>query len=428
MKRILALTLAISLCLLFSVNSLFARQQESSPKKLKPDSKYNRILVCAKALEALGRIGDPRMKEVLIRGLKSEEFFIRASAVEALSRLDDKETIPLLKNSLKDENYLVRILAVKALLIFGETGMEEKLLGFLNDNDPTVRAVAVEQLGQFKGKYMSRLVEVLLKDSSYTVRLRTIQQLGINRFNPATPIIEQASGDPNPQIRQAACIALGRIGDERSTSLLKERLGDSEVIVRAAAKEALSLLSMSKEKGRAGVAVADQFVKLLWKDVTSKDQLLKASSLIGLANKRQVNILPVLLKEVVNPQNSTLVKVAAARALRVLKPAVSSLLDDIVRPKLTVISSQNLELEYKVGGKNLLALIITALKDDKNPLHADSVFILGGLKNEACLPELRQALFQDNPDIAANVAYVLGQFQDKEAVTSLIKLCNSYGL
>ncbi len=424
MKRISALVLVISLCLLFSVNNLSARQQESKPAKMKPDSKYSRISVCSKALEALGRIGDPRMKEVLIRGLKSKEFLIRASATKALCRLDDKETIPLLKNSLKDENCLVRILAAKALLIFGETGMEEKLLGFLNDNDPVVRAATVEQLGQFKGKYMPRLVEILLKDSNYIVRLRAIQQLGINRFNPATPLIEQASKDQNPQIRQAACIALGRIGDQKAVRFVEERLNDTEAMVRSSAKEGMSLLS--KPEVIQVTKKYNQLLKLLRQDLNNKDSTLRVSSFVALANLKDVTILPLLLREVILPENTTLVKKGAAKALCILKPSLSGLFDEAT--KSNIISSQNLELNYKAGGKSLLSIVISALENTNDPLHADAVFILGELKDEASLPALRQALSQEDPDIVANVAYVLGQFQDKEAVTSLIKLCNSYGL
>ena len=429
MKRISALVLVISLCLLFSVNNLSARQQESKPAKMKPDSKYSRISVCSKALEALGRIGDPRMKEVLIRGLKSKEFLIRASATKALCRLDDKETIPLLKNSLKDENCLVRILAAKALLIFGETGMEEKLLGFLNDNDPVVRAAAVEQLGQFKGKYMSKLAEILLKDSNYIVRLKAIQQLGINRFNPATPLIEQASKDPNPQIRQVACIALGQIGDQKTVRFVAERLKDTEAVVRSSAKEGMSLLRISKTEV---VQIAkkakkeDGLLKLLRQDLDNKDSTLRVSSFVALANLKDVTILPLLLREVILPENTTLVKKGAAKALCILKPSLSGLFDEAT--KSNIISSQNLELNYKAGGKSLLSIVISALENTNDPLHDDAVFILGELKDEASLPALRQALSQEDPDIVANVAYVLGQFQDKEAVTSLIKLCNSYGL
>jgi len=423
MKRIAALTLAISLCLLFSCSGLFALQQENKTAKPQVDSKYAKILVCSKALEALGRIGDPRMKDVLERGLKSKEFIIRASAAEALSRLGNRETIPLLKASLKDENYLVRILVTKALLRLGEPNMEGELFNFLNSSEPAVRAAVVEQLGQFQGKYLFKISEVLSNDPSYIVRLRAIQQLGINRFNPAVSLIEKALKDPNPQIRQVACIAMGQIGDTRTMHFVMDMLNDKEASVRSGAKEGVSLFI--PPAGRV-VKKEDTFLALLKKDLDNKDSALRVSSFVALANLKETTIIPLLLKEVVRTGNSTLVKKGAAKALRMLKPSVAELMDALA--KSSVISSQNLELNYKVYGKNLLSLILNALEDSANPLHPDAVFILGELKDEASLPALRQALSQEDPDIVANAAYVLGQFQDKEAVSSLIKVCNSYGL
>ena len=419
-KSIIALTTFFCLLILFSI--LFAFRQNNKQVKLHPNSKYTRIVVCYKALEALGRIGDPRMKAVVTSGFKDRESLIRVAAAEALSKLGDKKTIPLLEGSLADESYLVRILVTKALLKLGQPGMEKKLLDFLNSDEASVRAVVVEQLGQFKDRYLPRLVEILATDNSDLVRLRAIQQLGINKFSSAVPLIQQALNDHNSMIRQAACIALGRIGDYKAFHLLIERLTDKETIVRAAAKVGLSMLedSTAITEGENGLII------LFRKDLDNKNSELRMSSFIGLANLNDLTILPRLLKEVVFPGNPTWAKMMAARSLRILKPDLADFFDRLT--KSSVLSSANLELSYKVDGKNLLSLVINALEDGANPLHSDSVFILGELKDNACLPALRRALSQDDSDIVANASYVLGLLQDKEAVPYLINVCKNYGL
>ena len=433
MKKILTRTLTAYFCLLFLPISLFALQPDNKAVKPHPNSKCSRIVVCSKALEALGKIGDPRAKDVLISGFKNKEFLIRASAAEALCRLGDKKTIALLKMSLNDESYLIRILVTKALLNLGEPGMEKKLLDFLNSKEVSERAAVVEQLGEFKDKYLPRLAEVFSKDSSNLVRLRAIQQLGINRFHPAIPLIEQALKDPNPKIRQAACIALGQIRDYQTLDLLMQRLSDEEAIVRAAAKEGVSEFDFKLVKKPPVKVISvgpgekeNGLLVFFRKDLDSKDSGLRVSSFVGLAKLQDVTILPLLLKEVVRPGNTTFVKKGAARALRILKPYVVEFFDGVANS--SVISSVNLELNYKVDGQNLLSLIINALEDGANPLHADSVFILGELKDNASRPALRQALSQEDSDIVANAAYVLGLFEDKEAVPYLINVCNRYGL
>ncbi|MCX5694653.1 MAG: HEAT repeat domain-containing protein [Candidatus Omnitrophica bacterium] len=434
MRKISIIALTLFFCFLLFRAGLFAVQQED--RRLKPhlDSKYSKIVVCSKVLEALGKIGDPRMKDVLISGFKSNEFLIRTSAIEALGKLKDKTTIPLLKKSLKDDSYIIRILVTKALLNLGDQKMEAKLLEFLNSAQISTRAAAVEQLGQFNEKYLPQLVEVLAKDNSDLVRITSIQQLGINKFHPAITLIEQALKDPNPKIRQAACMAIGQIKDIKTLGLLIERLADDETLVRSAAKEGIamfkdSLTTPKTEVETLATAVPsehDQILAALKKDLNSNDPVLRVSSYISLANLEDVTILPLLLKEVVSPENATWVKKRTARALRILKPYVVKYFDELA--KSSVISSQNLELYYKVNGKNLLTLIIDAIEDDTNPLRKDAIFILGELKEEASLPALRKALSQDDPNIVANSAYVLGLFQDKEAVPYLIDVCNTYGL
>jgi len=317
-------------------------------------------------------------------------------------------------------------MAAKVLIKLGEVNIEKQLLDFLNSKEPTVRAAVAEQLGEFKSKYMNRLMKILSEDENYMVRLRAIQQLGINRYNPANTIIQKASKDPNPYVRQAACIALGQIGDQSTRRFVAIRLNDTEAVVRSGAKEGLSLYKDKTGFSRSGVS--KKTVDIFWKDIESKDPGLRVSSFVALANFKDTNILPVLLKEITNPKNSTLVKKGAARALRILKPHISKIFDETLKSKSAALSSENLELAYKFKGKSLVSIFIDALKDNKDPLHADSVFVLGELREGSTLAELRQALSQDNPDIVANVAYVLGQFQDKGAVSYLIKLCKDYGL
>lgn len=433
MKKNLKVILTAIACLFLFCTGLFAIQQDD--KRLKPhlDSKYAKIIVCSKALEALGKIGDPQMKDMLISGLKSREFLIRTSALEALNKLNDKTIIPILKKSLKDESYIIRILVTKILLNLGDQEMEPKLLDFLNSEQASTRAAIVEQLGQFKDKYMPKLAEVLAKDSSDLVKISAIQQLGANTFSPALPLIEQALNNPNPKIRQAACIAIGQIRDNKTLGLLVDRLTDNEALVRAAAKESIAMfkdsLDMAKIKAEvssAGKTEQEDILASLKKDLSSKDPVLRVSSFISLANLGDVTILPVLLREVILPENPTWIKKRAARALRILKPYVIKYFDEIA--KASVISSQNIEIYYKINGQNLLALVIDALENDTNPLHPDSIFILGELKDKASLHALRKALSQNDPNIVANAAYVLGLFQDKEAVPYLIDVCYNYGL
>ncbi len=430
MKKRLVICLISVFCLLSCYRSVFALKQNKSAK-FQLSTKSSKVVICAKVIQALGAIGDPAAKEVFIKGFRSQDFLVRVAATEALNMLNDPQIIPLLENALDDESYLIRILAVKALWNLGQPGMESRLLEFLGSEQESARAAAVEQLGQLDYRYLPRLVDLLSQDKSNLVRMRAIQQLGINRYHPAIGMLKQALNDPDPRIRQAACIALGRIRDPETLPFIMAKLADEKPIVRAAAKEATALFDPVKPQEMlgpegTGLPGEDKFLILLKKELGSKDPSLKVSSFLGLANLKQVSVFPLLLKEVILPENSTLIKKGAARALWILKPYVIEFFNRLAEP--ADISSSDFELNYKVNGQSLLSFIIQALEDETNPLHLDSVFILGELREEASLPALRRALRQNNPEIVANAAYVLGQFRDKEAVIELINLYNRIGL
>lgn len=415
MKRVaLATIIFLFMCLSYSI--LMAGEG-------KGESAYSKVLVSSKVLEALGKISAPQAKEVLIEGLKSKEFYIRAHSAEALGRLKDKDAATLLKGLVSDENYLVRIYATAALVELGDSSMEKPLLDFLNSNKPEIKANAVEKLGDFGNKYLPMIIEELSKDNSYLVRVKAIEQLGRNKFNSAISLVRNATKEENAQVRQVACFALGKIGDKEDEPLLETKLKDQDASVRAAAKEALSLL---EEKH--GALTEGPLIELIWQDVENKDPLLRASSYLALANLKDIKILPILLKEVINPQTESFLRLMSARALMSLKPHISDLVGKaLTRSKTSILSLENLEFAYKVNGKDLLTIMIEALKNEKDHLHQDAPLILLELREKSSFPALREALFQDDPNIVASAAYALGELQDKDAVSDLIKVSKQYG-
>ncbi len=397
----------------------FVRKSKNSTK----------IVICAMVMEALGKIADPRAKKLLLEGLKSKEFFVRAYAAQSLAALKDKTVIPELKKLINDKHYLVRVSVAKALLGLGDASAEKSLFDFINDADPMIRAAVVPKLDKFGVKFVPALLELLAKEKDPFIRAKIIEQFDDKELPPSPgpeglgPAIDprlaaiyNAMQDKDWQIRQGACIAIIQFDDPKVIPALTERLGDESVYVRATAKETLSKLGDTSA------------VKVFWQDMENKNPILKISSFSALANIKDLNVIPVLLKETVAPNNSTIVRREAARALAKLKPYVYKMLDDsLARSKLQdVISSNNLKVNYKVNGKDLAVIFLEALRNPKDPLYADSPFILAELKEEMAWPALRQALFSKDLDLVSTIVFVLGDLKDKDAVEDLIKAGRKY--
>ena len=162
-----------------------------------------------------------------------------------------------------------------------------------------------------------------------------------------------------------------------------------------------------------------------------KEPMLRTSSYIALAKFGELDILPFLLEEIVSADSPTVIRKEAAQSLAILRPYFSEFVNKALvksRIKCNAMLLENLQVDYKVDGKDLRLILIEALKDENSPLHHDAPLILKILDYKIALPALREALSQDDPDLLATTAYVLGEFRDKDSVDYLIELFKKYGI
>jgi HEAT repeat protein len=426
MKKIACIA-TVYLVLALVTPPLMAEQKTSSPGAAKSAKSYAKILVCTMIFDALGKIGDPGAAPLLTKGLKSNEFFMRAYAAQALGRLGDKNAASLLLGLIDDKNYLVRVTAVESLIKLGNPGMKQRLLEFLKADDVAVRTAAVSHLTELGDTFIPAIQQVIMTEKDPVVRAKALEQLDKTEpvepegkwpegIDPLFEMARRSLEDPAWQVRQAGCVALARLEDRKSIPLLIEHLGDESPFVRAAAKEALAKLGETS------------LIKFFWQDINETDSVLKASSFIALAYLNDINVIPVLLKEIVAAGTPPLVRKEAARALVLLKPYLSKLLDDslMISHLNDIISSDNLGITFRINGKSLAEIFIRALKDPGDPLHNDAPLVLRELNDPAALPALREALSTDDPDIVAACAFALGELHDTQATDVLIKTCNNY--
>ena len=218
------------------------------------------------AAYALGDIGDSRAVEPLIKVLeedghvrKGEAFWGDSqrrcqAAARALGKIGDERAVEPLAKALELNSYEVRRAAVIALGKFGELAMEP-LIKALGDENYEVRLAAAGVLGAISD---SRAVEPLSKmlnlrypkrymDGEWSVRRKAAEALGeIGDSHAVEPLIK-ALGDEHNKVRIAAAKALGDIGDPRAVEPLIKALEDKANHVRDAAKKALRKLGHEVE-------------------------------------------------------------------------------------------------------------------------------------------------------------------------------------
>lgn len=404
------------ICSLFLValSSLLASAQQA---QLSAKDELARTLVGSKVFDSLGWLGDATAKDVLLKGSRSGNYMLRRSAVTAIGSLGNKEIIPQLKAAATDDNYTVKMAALAALVKLGETDFEVKLLGFLDDKDPSVRQSCVSNLRQFGSRYIQQMVAHLEKEKSVSVRKEILYAIGDAQYKPAEAYVTGALKDPDFEIRQAACYAISRVKEKQAAErVLKDMLKDSDISVRASAKVALAFL------GDASVH------QLAWQETNHEDARLRSSSYEALANLKDVNAVPVLLKALIDPKTPGFVRTSAAYGLALLKPVVKQTVSKSMdKGKDAGLVDEYVAIGYKVNNRNIVSFFTDALKDAQNPLHQDAAVVLSSFGDPVALPALRDALFQDDPATVASAAYALGLMSDKQAVSYLIQVAKNYG-
>ncbi len=152
------------------------------------------------AAEALGRIGDPRVVDPLIRGLQHPSFSIQAAAANGLAMVGPPAIQPIIM--LLGEGFNVSYHAVRAFTKIGGPAVEQ-LLELLGSDNGDKGQVAARALGEIKD-------------------IRAVEHL-IARLD-----------DPEFGMRWEAARALGAIGGSEAIAALRARLPSSEKATKTA--------------------------------------------------------------------------------------------------------------------------------------------------------------------------------------------------
>jgi HEAT repeat protein len=191
-------------------------------------------------IDALGLIADPRAVDLLVRALDYWEIDVRKAARTALGRIGEPAVLPLL-GVLRDSP---SIYAIQALGRIGDPRAIEPLVELLRRDDVSeyVRGQAALALGQLRA---TRTLDLLLGhftdpgETSY-VRGHSARGLGLLGDRRAFEPLVAALTSPDWGIRAEAATGLGHLRDPRATAPLARLLVDTQDEVCRAAARALA--------------------------------------------------------------------------------------------------------------------------------------------------------------------------------------------
>src|SRR5215472_10134895 len=162
-----------------------------------------------RAVEALGRITDPRVVTLLCKALNSTEPAICLAATDGLGKVGGSEAVAALIPCLKHTHTQIRAEAARALGILGAAEASVPISLMLDDHEWEVRKEAATALGKLCNP---------------------------ETLEPLAKLLDDLDGD----VREAAAVALGKMRDRRGVGPLVMALKDESAGVRRIAAAGLS--------------------------------------------------------------------------------------------------------------------------------------------------------------------------------------------
>jgi HEAT repeat protein len=431
------------------------------------------------AVAAIGKLGDSRVIDCLLKAVEDPEWIVRTQAVtELIGKVRDI----IERKDVKLARVLVHMLGLKNEEIVGlaidgfkelECECTSMLLDSIDNSSATIRANSARALGRLKSRPAVPYLIELLQDSSWEVRARAAEALGsigdkasieplVQKIKDHAAKVQEAAGAALIKFGKAATmpllntlalerdkfalkavlLLLGRIGDPKAVPALIAHLGSGYYIVRQAALTALI---------RFGGAIVNLLVPLLSFNRSMIDELRKDAALHtlpepqmraikalgGLEDHRAVHLLKQLVEEglpdVQEAATAALGQIGCAAwrrccALKVLAEIGKADLVPRIVPSLED-DSDNVRYEAvkaigRLGGPDALAPILRASAEDRADfIRAEAFRVLRTIgAGQPSVPEAAiRALDDKARDVRAQAAAILGVFNDKKSLPLLLK-------
>ena len=206
------------------------------------------------AIVALGRIGDATATQPLVETLNNEALAI--DGANALGKIGDPKAGEGLLKLIGSKDASTRQAAVSALNSLGPPPNSNRIVPLLRDPDSNVRESAVKIAGYFGYAEAANELLELSHDPSEAVRCAAIEHLPFIEDERVVEVVVHALKEENPKVRAAAARALGNMDTSDGVSHLINALADDDAWVRY-----FSARALGRRRAEAGVAALENILE-----------------------------------------------------------------------------------------------------------------------------------------------------------------------
>ena len=431
------------------------------------------------AVAAVGRLGDYRVVDHLLKAVEDPEWIVRTQAITELMAkvkdiiarkdirltrilihmfsLDNEEIVNLategfqeigpeslhwLHDALHNPSPNIRSNAARTLGLMGSRGSTPYLLDLLQDEDAAVRATACEALGRIGDKISIEPLVLMIQDNVEKVQDQATAAIARFGKKATVPLLNALTRERDKFALRAFLKCLGRIGDPKSVSALISYLRSSYFIVRQSAVSALIQFGpIVTRLLLPTLSYNTSDIDSLKKDACDQEhpelQMRAIKALGGLEDHRAVACLKELvdtgLPDVQEAASQALFQIGCAFwgrccALKVLAEVADASVVPQIVPSLKDDSSdvrfEAVRALGKVGGAEAVQhLVRIARKDDRDFIRREAVRFLrtAGQGQANILATALRGLKDSSRGVRVESARLLGGFQDAKSILPLLK-------
>lgn len=328
----------------------------------------------ARAGEALSWIRDHGAIDILCATIEYPEGDARWGAVEALGEIGDPIALHDLIVAVQHEDPQTRKKAGIALGKIGDPQAIMALTSLLSDEDWRIREVAVRALGNIKDDGVIIPILTMLSNDNHHVRWSAATALQNTQAPHAAETILASLPDSKGWARKVLLEALGEIGDPRSIEML-QNLALEEDNLQIQLSAAQSLVRLGNKHGK----------NIILRTLNAPNAHTRLMAAIALGNTGDPQAVEFLVEsDAMKGEEATSIdglrqhtRVISA-LVRVGEPAVESLIEALGNPVPSVrgAASQALIL---IGPPAVKPLLARLRKDRKKEIINDFIQILGNI-------------------------------------------------
>jgi HEAT repeat protein len=346
---------------------------------------------------------------ILRQALNHEDNSVRWRAVEALGKIGNPEAVAVLRQALNHEDSSVRRRAASALGYVRTPQAMPTLIPALNDEDSLVRWRTPEALGNIDTPEAVAALIAALNHEDSSVRWRAASSLGKIGTPEAVAALIPALNHEDSSVRWRAAEALGKIGTPEAVAALIPALNHEDSSVRWRTAEALGKIGIPEAVAALIPALNHEDSSVRWR---------AASSLGKIGNPEAVAV----LIQALNHENSSVRGKAADMLGNIGAPEAVAVLIQALNDEDSSVRGSAADALGNIGAPEADAALIQALSDENSWVRGSAADALGNIGNPQVVTVLIQALNDESSWVRERAADALGNIASSELLSRVWEL------